>query len=104
MREFRLRLMDEANQDLIELDLFDAKQVQPISKVIQLPDQKIFANSSYIGQLLSPITSDISSIDFSSMAMRSITPIMAIPAASTFTTLTTTAVSLPTPSGWQRSS
>lgn len=63
MREFRLRLMDEANQDLIELDLFDAKQVQPISKVIQLPDQKIFANSSYIGQLLSPITSDISSID-----------------------------------------
>lgn len=63
MRQYKLRLLDERNQEMTELILYPAAYQRPIARMIQIPEARVFAMRQYQAQLLCPITSDIKSLE-----------------------------------------
>lgn len=63
MRQYKLRLLDERNQEMTELVLYPASEQQPIARMIQIPDARVFAMRQYQAQLLSSITNDIKNLE-----------------------------------------
>lgn len=65
MSSWKLRLLDEYNQEMIEFELRPASSQQPLADLIELPKKKVFADSAYTAQLIGPNTQDIRTFDLS---------------------------------------
>lgn len=59
MKEYSLRLFDDWNSSLVNLNLHPLQEKQPLSDVITLPKAKVFFNRKYSAQLMSPSVSDV---------------------------------------------
>lgn len=63
MSSYRLRLLDEYNQDLVELALHPYARRIPNAKLLFLPEQKVYSTRSYSAQLIGPKTQEIISFE-----------------------------------------